>query len=507
MSKRTAGALPLLVRLEPDADRPLNQQLYQGLRTLILEGRVRAGMLLPSTRMLSVDLMVSRNTVLNAYEQLTAEGYLEGRAGGGTRVSSTLPDTILRASVPPERRTPIRARRRPSRRAASIAAVPIRPRFSQLPRLTRAFRLGACALGDFPMELWGRLMRRRWSQSGVRALDYGDVSGYAPLREAIAAYLQASRGVICQASQVLIVNGSQQALDLVTRALMDPGDSAWLEDPGYDGAYGALVAGGTRVVPVPVDSEGLNVEIGVQRSPNARLAYVTPSHQFPLGLTMSLPRRIELLRWAKTSGAWLLEDDYDSEFRYASRPLAALQGLDAEACVIYTGTFSKIVFPSLRLGYVVVPPPLVETFVKLRLLTDVHPPTFMQAVLADFLADGHFERHIRRMRMLYRERQEALVAAARQNLDGLLDVRPADGGMHLLGWLPAGIDDSDASRDAAVEGLDVLPLSCFTRSRLDQSALLLGYAGLTPKEIANGTRRLGKVLESLHRKARPRGSP
>jgi GntR family transcriptional regulator/MocR family aminotransferase len=191
---------------------------------------------------------------------------------------------------------------------------------------------------------------------------------------------------------------------------------------------------------------------------------------------MSLPRRIELLRWAKTSGAWLLEDDYDSEFRYASRPLAALQGLDAEACVIYTGTFSKIVFPSLRLGYVVVPPPLVETFVKLRLLTDVHPPTFMQAVLADFLADGHFERHIRRMRMLYRERQEALVAAARQNLDGLLDVRPADGGMHLLGWLPAGIDDSDASRDAAVEGLDVLPLSCFTRSRLDQSALLLGYA-------------------------------
>jgi DNA-binding transcriptional MocR family regulator len=333
MSKRTAGALPLLVRLEPDADRPLNQQLYQGLRTLILEGRVRAGMLLPSTRMLSVDLMVSRNTVLNAYEQLTAEGYLEGRAGGGTRVSSTLPDTILRASVPPERRTPIRARRRPSRRAASIAAVPIWPRFSQLPRLTRAFRLGACALGDFPMELWGRLMRRRWSQSGVRALDYGDVSGYAPLREAIAAYLQASRGVICQASQVLIVNGSQQALDLVTRALMDPGDSAWLEDPGYDGAYGALVAGGARVVPVPVDSEGLNVEIGVQRSPNARLAYVTPSHQFPLGLTMSLPRRIELLRWAKTSGAWVLEDDYDSEFRYASRPLAALQGLDAEACV------------------------------------------------------------------------------------------------------------------------------------------------------------------------------
>lgn len=493
MSPRTAGVLPLLIKLDAACPQPLNQQLYQGLRSIVLEGKLPAGVRLPSTRVLAVDLAVSRNTVLGAFERLTAEGYLQGRAGGGTRVSATLPDDMLRVRAPAARSLK-RARRGPSRRGAAAAAIPVRLRRSLTPDTVRAFRVGAGALTDFPVELWGRLARRRWSRSGMRALDYGDIAGHPQLREAIAVYLQASRGVTCEPNQVLVVQGSQQAVDLTTRVLLDPGDVVWMEDPGYDAARGAFLAGGARVLHVPVDREGLDVAKGIQRSPRARLAYVTPSHQFPLGLTMSLARRIELLRWASRSGAWVLEDDYDSEFRYANRPLAALQGLDADGSVIYAGTFSKVLFPAMRIGYLVVPPALIQTFLKVRLLIDVHSPTFMQAVLADFMTEGHFERHIRRMRMLYRERQEALLAAARRDLDGLLDVRPAEGGMHLVGWLPPGVDDRDASRRAAAEGLEVMALSFFSGERRRRGALLLGYAGLTPEDIADGVKRLARAL-------------
>jgi GntR family transcriptional regulator / MocR family aminotransferase len=500
MSPRTAGALPMLIRLDPEDRQPLNEQLYQGLRAIILERKLPPGTRLPSTRAFAMDLAVSRNTVLNAFDRLAAEGYLQARAGGGTRVSTTLPDDLLRVRAPAVRsRKP--TPRRPSRRGAMAAAIRVRVR---RPEGARAFRLGAGALVDFPVEVWGRLARRRWSRSGLRSLDYGDIAGYTPLREAIAAYLQTSRGVRCDPSQVLVVHGSQQALDLATRVLLDPGDFVWMEDPGYDAARGAFLAGGARLVDVPVDDEGLNVATGIRCSHNARLAYVTPSHQFPLGVTMSLARRIELLRWASASTAWILEDDYDSEFRYASRPLAALQGLDAEASVIYTGTFSKVLFPALRLGYLVAPPALVHAFVKVRLLTDVHSPTFMQAVLADFIADGHFERHIRRMRVLYRERQEALLAASRRELAGQLDVRPADGGMHLVGWLPERVDDREASRHAAAEGLEAMALSFFSSSRPRPGALLLGYAGLTPEEIDEGVGRLARALDRRVRTGRTR---
>jgi GntR family transcriptional regulator / MocR family aminotransferase len=502
MSPRRAGALPLLLRLDAEAQQPLNQQIYQGLRSAILNGRLHVGARLPSSRELAMDLAISRNTVLNAYERLADEGYLQGRSGGGTRVSTELPEDILRARLPLVRQSPKRSRRRISDRALRIAEVPIRPRFLQMPRPIRAFRLGACALDEFPTELWGRLVRRQWSRSrnGTSALDYGEVAGYAPLRAAIATYLQSARGVTCEADQVFIVNGSQQALDLSSRVLLDPGDLAWLEDPGYDGIHGAIVSAGARGVAVPVDREGIQVARGIRQAPDARVAYVTPSHQFPLGITMSLARRLELLRWASKSGAWIVEDDYDSELRYANRPLPALQGLDAHDSVIYTGTFSKIVFPALRLGYLVVPRSLVDTFAKVRLLTDVHMPTLTQAVMADFIAEGHFERHIRRMRILYRERQQALLDAARRYLDGMLNVVPADGGMHLLGWLPKGIDDREASRCAAAEGIDALPVSCFSRLHQRRGALILGYSGLTPGAINQGAKRLAVALERLIRR-------
>jgi GntR family transcriptional regulator/MocR family aminotransferase len=335
-------------------------------------------------------------------------------------------------------------------------------------------------------------------------MDYDEVAGYRPLREAIAAYLRSARGVTCDASHVMIVHGSQQALDLTSRVLLDPGDAVWFEDPGYDGARGAFAAAGARVVPVPVDRDGFDVSAALARDASARLAYVTPSHQFPLGVTMTLARRRELLRWAAERGAWVLEDDYDSEFRYTRRPLPAMQGLDVDECVIYSGSFSKVLFPAVRLGYLVVPDPVLDTFLRVRFLTDVHPSTIPQATLADFIGEGHFERHLRRMRLLYAERQAALVEQARRHLAGLLTVKPSDGGMHLVGLLPAGVDDREAARAARARGIVATPLSWFAESPLRRRGLLLGYAGLTEPDIGQGVRQLAEALAPLVRRARSR---
>jgi GntR family transcriptional regulator/MocR family aminotransferase len=281
--------------------------------------------------------------------------------------------------------------------------------------------------------------------------------------------------------------------------LLDEGDAAWIEDPAYLGARAALLGVGARLVPVPVDREGLDVAEGVARAPDARLAFVTPSHQFPLGVTMSLARRLALLEWAARAGAWVLEDDYDSEYRYAGRPLAALQGLDSAGRVIYLGTFSKVLFPGLRLGYLVVPPDLVDAFLGARGYAGFHSPALEQAVLADFIAEGHFARHIRRMRALYAARQAALVAAVERELPGRLDLRPSDAGMHLVGWLPEGVDDRLVARRARDHGLDVWELSALSIRPPRRGALLLGYAALDEDEIREGVRRLAVALGRSNR--------
>jgi len=499
VSPRTAGAFPLLIALDTNAAAPLTQQLYDAIRQLILDGRAAAGTRLPSTRVLSSELHVSRNTVVNAFERLAAEGYIDSKTGSGTRVARTLPDAMAKAGAAGRRRASPPVRRRASHRAAAIAAIRTRGWSGRLGDV-RPFRLGVGAISEFPHNVWARLTRRR-SHRGATTMDYDEVAGYAPLREAIAAYLQSARGVVCDASQILVVNGSQQALDLASRVLLDPGDTVWFEDPGYDGARGAFLAAGASLVPVPVDGNGLAVEAAVEKAADARLAYVTPSHQFPLGVTMSLARRRELLQWASRSGAWIFEDDYDSEFRYTRRPLPALQGLDRHECVIYSGSFSKVLFPGLRLGYLVAPRGVLDTFLRVRFLTDVHPSTITQAVLADFIAEGHFERHLRRMRMLYYDRQQALVRGAREHLAGLLRVQPSDGGMHLVGWLPATVDDREATRAARASGVVVAPLSFFTAHKPQRSGLLLGYAGLTTDQIAAGTRRLAAALRPLVKRA------
>jgi GntR family transcriptional regulator/MocR family aminotransferase len=325
-------------------------------------------------------------------------------------------------------------------------------------------------------------------------LNYGDAAGYRPLREAIAAYLATSRGVHCHPDQVIIVSGSQQALDLAARILLDPGDVAWIEDPGYLGARAALQAAGVRLIPLPVDQEGLNFLPAIPKRTRVRLVCVTPAHQYPLGIAMSMARRLALLRWASQANAWILEDDYDSEYRYAGRPLAALQGIDTDGRVIYLGTFSKVLFPSLRLGYLVVPRSLIEPFVRARSLCDGHSPTFTQAVLAEFLSAGHFARHLRRMRHLYSERQEVFVREASRELAGLLDVRAADAGMHLIGWLDPGIDDRKVAQRAAASGIMTSPLSSLAIKPLKRGGLMLGYTAIDSRAIRDGVRRLGAIL-------------
>ena len=492
MAKR-AAEVPPWISLELSSGAPYYRQLYDGVRRAILSGLLPAGTRLPSTRTLAAELGISRTTVVTAFEQLLAEGYLEGKVGSGTFVARHLPDDLLSVAFKADRESrPARSGRGLSGRGALLAATPttaVRDRGSP-----RAFRPGVPALDEFPDAAWRRVSRKVWRRPSGGLLGYGDPAGYRPLREAIARYLGASRAVRCVPEQVIVVSGSQQALDLAARVLLDPGDAVWVEDPGYMGARGALSGAGARLVPVPVDGEGLGVAVGVAREPEARLACVTPSHQYPLGVTMSLSRRLELLGWANRSGAWVVEDDYDSEYRYTGCPLEALQGLDSEGRVLYIGTFSKVLFPALRLGYLVVPSDLIEAFVSARELIDRHPPTVDQAILAGFIAEGHFMRHLRRMRALYAERQAALVEEVARELPGLLEVNPAAAGMHLVGWLPEGADDREASRRAADLGVEVPPVSLYGSVSGGRGGVMLGYAAVGDREMRGGVRRLAAAL-------------
>ena len=483
------------LHVDRNAPIPLQQQLYNEVRMAILGGRLAPGARVPSTRLLATDTGVSRNTVAGAFDQLLAEGYLEARVGSGTYVTHSLPDNLLRVPGAPRNAVASGNTASLSRRGKALASISV--------SLTRgiaapcAFRPGVPALDHFPRELWGRMAARILRHAPPALLSYGDPAGYRPLREAIAEYLRGARGVRCSARQVIVTAGSQQALDLAARVLLDPGDTAWVEDPGYLGARGALHAAGIRCAAIPVDGEGLSVSHGEARAPHARLACVTPSHQYPLGMTMSLARRMTLLSWANRRCAWIVEDDYDSEYRYTGRPLPALQGLDTGGRVIYTGTFSKVLFPALRLGYLVVPETLADAFVAARALADRHPPGLEQVLVAEFLGEGHFTRHVRRMRALYAERQSLLVEAAGRELGDMLKVSPAEAGMHLLGWLPKDARDQDVSAAAKAVGVIVPPVSAYFLSAPPKPGLMLGYAAVTARQIRGGIRKLASTLRRI----------
>jgi GntR family transcriptional regulator/MocR family aminotransferase len=357
-----------------------------------------------------------------------------------------------------------------------------------------AFRVSLPALDRFPSAVWSKLVTRHSRKPAREVLAYGDAMGYAPFREAIAEYLGAVRAVRCDPSQILVTTGSQQGLQLSAHVLLDAKDSAWMEEPGYLGARQAFMIAGTRIVPVPVDQEGLNVEEGIRRGRSARAVYITPSHQYPLGVIMSATRRMQLLSWAERRGAWIIEDDYDSEYRFGSRPIAALQGLDADARVIYVGTFSKVMFPALRLGYLVVPKDLARAFTAAREATDIFSSTLYQAAMTDFIREGHFARHIRRMRMLYAERRTVLVEAIRKEMAGQLEVLGEEAGMHLVALLPPGVSDVAVSVKAAKRGISAVPLSSCYAKAPKRGGLILGYGGTAPAQIREAARTLAACL-------------
>jgi GntR family transcriptional regulator/MocR family aminotransferase len=323
---------------------------------------------------------------------------------------------------------------------------------------------------------------------------YGGAMGYLPFREAIAEYLGAVRGVRCDPSQVLVTTGSQQGLQLSAYVLLDAGERVWVEEPGYSGARQALISAGAQLVRVPIDQEGLNVAEGIRRARNAHAAYITPSHQYPLGVTMSATRRMMLLNWAVRTGAWIIEDDYDSEYRFGERPIASLQGTDTDGRVIYVGTFSKVMFPAVRLGYVVVPKDLALAFSTARSAADNFSSTLYQAVMTDFIREGHFARHIRRMRMLYMERRTALVEAIHKEMGDTLEVIGAEAGMHLVALLPRGVSDVEVSRKAAQMGISAMPLSsCYSKPPV-RGGLILGYGGTDARQIYDGVRKLKMAM-------------
>ncbi|MBL8111958.1 MAG: PLP-dependent aminotransferase family protein [Acidobacteria bacterium] len=480
-----------MIPVDRRSARPLYRQLYDGYREAILERRLRPGQRLPSTRALAAELGISRIPVLQAFDQLLAEGYCESRPGSGTFVSGSLPDprpvAVPRAATPEAPRGGAVA----GRSGLLLGREPE-------PWLDGrgAFRMSQPAVDLFPFKVWSQLVNRHAREPFAHLLQYGEPMGHAPFREAIAAYLRTSRAVRCEASQILVVSGSQQALDLTARVLLDPGSRVWVEEPGYGGARDALTMAGARLVPVPVDGEGLDVAAGIALCKRARAAYVTPSHQYPMGATLSASRRLQLLSWAERAGAFLIEDDYDSEYRYDSPPIASLQGLDRSARVIYIGTFSKVLFPALRLGYLVVPEDLVDRFASVRDAMDIFPPTFPQAVLTDFLTEGHFTRHIRRMRLVYRERREALVDALRSELSEVLDVQGGEAGMHLVATFRKDLRDRPIALRAARKGLWTTPLSSCHHGNATRQGLVLGYGGTDVAGIREGVRRLRAVIRS-----------
>ncbi|HEY4385469.1 MAG TPA: PLP-dependent aminotransferase family protein [Ktedonobacteraceae bacterium] len=499
MHKQQNGVLFLPFRFDPDSSIPLYRQLYDEIRHAILQGQLSAGTQLPSTRALANHLGISRTTVVLAFDQLLLEGYVEGKKGSGTYVASVLPEDLLHRPIP------IHAMPTPKIQPAGYGLSARGKILAQTDVATihyyseaLAFRPGIPDLNHFPFEIWARLEAQHWQHAPRDLLGYSHPAGYYPLRAEIAGYLRAARGVQCTAEQIIVVSGSQQAIDLAARLLLDPDDPVWMEDPGYSGARSALLASGARLVPIPVDAEGLDVAAGIARAPDARLVYTTPSYQFPLGTTMSLTRRLQLLQWAEQSGAWMLEDDYDSEFRYAGRPLSSLQGLDTTGQVIYIGTFSKTLFPGLRLGYLVAPPHLVDAFTAARAVADRHSPMLDQIVLSEFMAQGHFARHIRHMRRLYAERQAYLIEEATHELAGLLTIRSADAGMHLIGILNNGMQAEVVAQQAAQQHLIVPAMSEYNIASPHPNAILLGYTAVTRQEISTGIRQLATILSSAN---------
>jgi GntR family transcriptional regulator / MocR family aminotransferase len=465
---------------------PFFRQVYSGLRDAMLSRVFAPGERLPSTRELAEQLGVSRTVVLLAYDQLLAEGYVERHRGSGTYVSQNL----RRESVKkPQKATSFRLS--PFGYAAADASKKLEWPNRPPVQLPYNFAFGRSDMTVFPFEAWRRILMRHASKMSVRELDYGPAAGIQALRDAICAHLRRSRAVVCEPSEVIVVNGAQQALDLVARVLVERGDPVAVEDPLYQGAREVFRAAGARLIPVPVDREGLNP---AKLPVGAKAVFVTPSHQFPTGTILPLARRLALLAWARSNNAIIVEDDYDGEFHYGGRPLESLQGLDAEGRTVYIGTFSRTVFPALRIGYLVVPKSLVPAFATAKWLCDQHSASLEQRALAEFIASGMYERHLRQLRRRNTARRDALLEAIRKHLGERVEVTGDGAGSHILLWPAKSISEDAAIAQAASHGVGIYGTARYYLRTQARTGLMLGYSTTSMEQIRKGIQLLAKVL-------------
>ncbi len=475
MNRPLLGTSASEIGIDRSDREPIQSQIARQLRALVLSGRLKPQTKLPSTRALSEELNVARATVVEAYEQLLSEGYLETRSGSGTRVAAELPESLLTSSP-------------------AKSAKPASPRLTVRREPARPFRSGLVDWENFPHDEWGRMLGRFWRNPPVTLLEHNDPFGWMPLREAISRHLYEWRGITCPEEQVIVTAGGLDAFDLIGRAILEPGNKVWFEEPGYPTARRIFSLGGVTVAPVPVDEEGLVVARGIEKSPDARAAFVTPARQYPTGVTMPLARRLELLDWAAEADAIVIEDDYDSEYRYVGRPLPALMSLDKRARVIYTGTFSKVFSPIIRLGYIVVPKSLVERFRDERLSHGAPPSLMAQPALAEFMASGAFAIHIRRMRRIYATRRRVLIEALKPGDGRLYHIDASPAGLMLLLRLPADRSDEELVAQLLAEGIDVQSLSSHYAGRKRTQGLLLSFAGFSESDLKKAAARLIGVM-------------
>jgi GntR family transcriptional regulator / MocR family aminotransferase len=479
------------IALDHQSETPLYQQLYDELRQAILNGRLLPRQRLPSTRAIARSLSISRTTATQSYDRLQSEGYLETIVGAGTYVCAQLPDDLIQSiSIPtlspsPPLTVPL------SRYGATLAQTPFT--LQSEPALPISFRYGRPALTEFPLQLWRKLLSRRCCADSDWLNYATDFQGYFPLRQAIAQYLRRYRAVQCQPEQIVMTNGTQQGLDLIMRLLMEVNDGMAIEDPGYLSARRIFQSHGAKLIPIQVDASGIRVEQLAQSS-SIRLVYVTPSHQFPTGATLSLPRRLELLTWAQQTGALILEDDYDSEYRYGDRPIPALQGLDQSQSVLYLGTFSKVLFPALRIGYLVLPPTLVALFAQAKWLSDRQLPTLEQQVLTDFITEGHLESHVRKMRSRYDRCRQVLVQELSTQFGDRVAIFGEKAGIHLMVHLQTHLSDQEITARAANVGVGLMSARSQYLDLGVNGEFIFGYGELSEIQIQTGIQRLAQAI-------------
>jgi GntR family transcriptional regulator/MocR family aminotransferase len=493
MGKVIPQILMTFINIHKNIGKTIHGQLYEQLKNGVYSGMLMPGDRLPSSREMSLELKVSRNTVLQVFDQLRMEGFLESKTGAGTFISGS----VSHISNIGRKKSPV------IKNEALTVSFPgglnnaFEGHISALEPMI-PFQQSVPSVAEFPFDTWARINASVHRNIRSLHLGYDDAQGYQPLRKVLADHLRISRSIVCDPGNIVIVNSSRQALHLAAEMLIRHGDLCWMEDPGYPGAVSAMKRFGGQICPVPVTADGLDIDFAIRNYPDAKLAYVSPSHQFPTGCTMTLDKRIRLLNWARNNKMWIIEDDYDSEFSYSNRPVPALQGLDTGGNVIYLGTFSKVLLPALRLGYMVFPSAaLARQFAIGKSVIDGQTNIITQAVVSEFIREGHFSRHIRKMRLLYKNAQDDLVKLIHQHLKGKLEPVPVKTGMHFLAWLPVGADAGIIADKALEHGVILNSLECYSLQSKDRNGLIMGFSGFSFTEVEKAILVLKQIFNGI----------